>query len=278
MSADNINLEFIERYQKLFEKDPKSKVFAPLGEAYRKMGLIQEAISILENGVKLHPHFASGRVAYAKVLVEQKEYSKASEQLLAATDLSPENLLAQKLLAECFVHLKKPKEALRAFKMVMFLNPNDAHAQMHIKKLESLTADEYEDDIFEMKPLKADISLKNAARSEPAPEAPGFKNRQFERIISLTDAFIARLDFERALETIESSENMIGKHPELDKRKRFISDRIEEHKNFIPEAQTLGPRTSGSGVSGSVLSGSFESKEQRIDLLKNLLHKIESRR
>lgn len=270
MSADNINLEFIERYQKLFEKDPKSKVFAPLGEAYRKMGLIQEAISILESGVKLHPHFASGRVAYAKVLVEQKEYEKASEQLLVATDLSPENLLAQKLLAECFVHLKKTKEALRAFKMVMFLNPNDAHAQMHIKKLESLTADEYEDDIFEMKPLKTDISLKNAARSGPEPEAPGFKNRQFERIISLTDAFIARLDFDRALEVIESSENLIGKHPELEKRKRFIFDKIEEHKNFMPEAQPPPDHL--------LASGSFESKEQRIDLLKNLLHKIESRR
>lgn len=268
MSADNINLEFIERYQKLYEKDPKSKVFAPLGEAYRKMGLIKEALSILQTGVKLHPHFASGRVAYAKVLIDQKNYEEASKQLLVATDLSPENLLAQKLLAECFVHLKKSKEALKAYKMVMFLNPNDAHAQMHIKKLESLTADEYEDDVFEMKPLKPDISLKNAAKSGPAPEAPGYKNRQLERIISLTDAFIARLDFERALETIASSENLLGKHPELEKRKKFINEKIEEHKNFIPETQVpIAPPPADTGA-----------REQRIDLLKNLLHKIESRR
>src|SRR5688572_23036133 len=112
MSNDNINLEFIERYQKLFEKDPKSKVFAPLGEAYRKMGLIKEALSILERGVKFHPHFASGRVALAKVLISQNEHTKAIEQLLVATDLSPENLLAQKLLAECYIALKKSKEAL----------------------------------------------------------------------------------------------------------------------------------------------------------------------
>lgn len=269
MSADNINLEFIERYQKLYEKDPKSKVFAPLGEAYRKMGLIKEALLILQTGVKLHPHFASGRVAYAKVLVDQKEYAKASEQLLIATDLSPENLLAQKLLAECFIHLRKTKEALKAFKMVMFLNPNDAHAQMHIKKLESLTADEYEDDVFEMKPLKADIKLKNPASMSPEPQTPDLKNRQLERIISLTDAFIARLDFDRALETIESSENLLGKHPQLEKRKKFIADKMEEHKNFNPESHAP--------IQGST-SGNLESKEQRIDLLKNLLHKIESRR
>jgi len=235
MSSENINLEFIERYQKLFEKDPKSKVFAPLGEAYRKMGLLKEAKSILQNGVKLHPHFASGRVAFAKVLIDEKDFKGASEQLLAATDLSPENILAQKLLGECFIQIKNLKNALKAYKMVLFLNPNDAQAQMHIRKLESLTADEYEEDVFEMKPLKADISLKNPAKVASNAASGSYKHLQLERILSLTDAFIARMDFERALETIESSENLIGTHRELDKRRQFISARLEEHKEFIPE-------------------------------------------
>ncbi len=273
MSYDNINLEFIERYQKLFEKDPKSKVFAPLGEAYRKMGLMEEARSILETGVKLHPNFASGRVAYAKVLIDQKNFQGASEQLLAATDLSPENILAQKLLAECFIQLKKTKEALKAYKMVLFLNPNDAQAQMHTKKLESITADEYEEDVFEMKPLKADISLKNMqqnpAKIAANTSAGAYKSLQLERILSLTDAFIARLDFERAIETIESSENLIGTHRELEKRKEFIFARIEEHKEFIPETHD---------TSLSDAASNHAAQSQKIDLLKNLLHKIESRR
>lgn len=265
MSLSNINLEFIERYQKLFEKDPKSKVFAPLGEAYRKLGMIDEAVAILEAGVKLHPHFSSGRVAYAKVLIDQKEFQKAADQLLAATDLSPENILAQKLLGECFIQIKNLKGALKAYKMVLFLNPNDAQAQMHIKKLESLTADEYEEDIFEMKPLKADIALKNTANTVGNVAPGAYKHLQLERVLSLTDAFIARMDFERALETIESSENLIGTHREFDKRKQFISARLEEHKEFIPETFDKA-------------SAPKESSAQRIDLLKDLLHKIESRR
>ena len=269
MSTDNINLEFIERYQKLFEKDPKSKVFAPLGEAYRKMGMHKEALAILENGVKLHPHFASGRVALAKVLMDQKTYDQAMEHLQASTDLSPENILAQKLLAECAIQLKRPKDALKAYKMVLFLNPNDAHAQMHIKKLESLTADEYEDDVFEMKPLKADIAIQKVQQNSAKPaEANAFKTRQLERVLSLTDAFIARLDFEKALETIESSENLIGTHPELEKRKKFINARIQEHEEFIPEKQSTPVK----------IDSKSQPADQRIDLLKNLLHKIESRR
>lgn len=268
MSSDNINLEFIERYQKLYEQDPKSKVFAPLGEAYRKMGLLKEATNILKIGVKLHPNFASGRVAYAKVLMDQKNFNEAAEQLTAAIENSAENLLAQKLIAECYVQLKQLKDALKAYKMVLFLNPNDAQAQMHIKKLESLTADEYDDDVFEMKPLKDDIALKSPSKT---PSKPGnYKNLQLERIISLADAFIARFDFDRALETIESSENLVGTHPELEKRKNFIMDKIEENEEFAPdhiEHSLTGANESNPG-----------SRQQRIDLLKNLLHKIESRR
>jgi hypothetical protein len=33
-------MELLERYQILLEKDPRSQVFAPLAEAYRKMGLL----------------------------------------------------------------------------------------------------------------------------------------------------------------------------------------------------------------------------------------------
>src|SRR5690606_2935065 len=114
--------------------------------------------------------------AFAKLLIDQKDYKEAASQLKAALENSSENLLAQRLLAECYVQLKQLKDALKAYKMVLFLNPNDAQAQMHIKKLESLTADEYDDDIFEMKPLKADIALKSLSK---APVQPGnYKNLQ----------------------------------------------------------------------------------------------------
>src|SRR4051812_1873041 len=98
---------FVERYQMIFEKDPKSKVFAPLAEAYRRMGLLNEAIDLAEKGVKTHPHFASGRVALGKCFVQKGEYQKATEHLMIARDLSPENLLAHQLIAECYLRLKK---------------------------------------------------------------------------------------------------------------------------------------------------------------------------
>src|SRR6476661_8315239 len=70
MSAPKSSLtpELVERYQLEYARDPQSKVFAPLSEAYRRMGLVEEALRIAENGVRANPGFASGRVAFARVL------------------------------------------------------------------------------------------------------------------------------------------------------------------------------------------------------------------
>src|ERR1700722_3369005 len=111
---------FVERYQLLYEKNPDSRVFAPLAEAYRRMGLIDEAIDLAEKGVQKHPLFASGRVALGKCLVQKGLFERAVEQLKAAVELSPENLLAHQLLAECYARLKQPFKALDAYKMALF--------------------------------------------------------------------------------------------------------------------------------------------------------------
>mgnify|MGYP001108473947 CR=1 FL=1 len=270
MNANNINLEFIERYQKLFEKDPQSKVFAPLGEAYRKMGMQKEALEILKRGVRMHPNFPSGRVALAKVYMDQQKFEEAANELMAATEVSPENILAHRLLADCQLMLRQTKKALKSYKMVLFLNPNDAQAQTHVKKLESLTADEYDDEVFEMKPLRPEMAP-SRTKSEPVAklsnnaETATYKERQLERILSLTDAFITRLDFDRALETLNSAQNQIGKHPEIEKRKNFIQSRINQNIE-----ETSAPLAD--------FSENTNSTAQRIDILQNLLQKIDSRR
>lgn len=226
--------EFVEKYQELYQKDPKSKVFAPLAEAYRKMGMLKEALQICERGVNLHPHFSSGRVAYAKVLMDQNNFETAVTHLEKAVELSPENLLAHSLLAECYLKVRDVKKALRAYKMALFINPFDTRSAQMIKKLESLTADEYDNDLFEMKPLlgilsKHDFLSEKLSEEKPSTaKEPGFiQQRQLERILSLTDAFIARNDAENALRTLQKAEELVGAHPEIERRQKLLSNRDE---------------------------------------------------
>ena len=156
--SQTVNLEFVERYQSIYEKDPKSKVFAPLAEAYRQMGLIKEALELCEQGLAEHPQFASGQVTYARVLISSDRKEEAFEQLKQACTVAPENILAHRLLGELALERHQAKEALKAFKVVLLLAPQDEKAQEIVKKLESLTADEYEPELFSICSI-SDIDL-----------------------------------------------------------------------------------------------------------------------
>ncbi len=229
---NSVSSEFIERYQLLYQKDPNSKVFAPLAEAYRKMGLIEEAFRICELGVQKHPNFPSGRVAFAKVLIEKKLFELAVPQLKAAAEFSPENILAHLLLGECYLQLKEMKEGLKAFKMVLFLNPTDSRAQETVKRLESLTADEYTTDVFSLKNEEKDETPKT---SNPTLTLDSLtQQRILERNISLADAFIVRNDAENALKTIERARDQIGAHPELEKRRKLLLSRWQASMTTMP--------------------------------------------
>lgn len=251
---DEVNTALIEKYQVMLQQDPKSKVFAPLAEAYRKMGMIDEAMRVCEAGVLAHPQFPSGRVAMAKVLLDRKDLEKAVGHLQAAAELSPENILAYSLLADTLIELKRPREALKAFKMVMFLNPKDEKAQKTIKKLESLTAGDFEPEVFKMKKIP-EVPLK-AAMTDPAA-----KQRTLERFISLADAYTVRNDADKAFETLASAENVIGNHPEIEKRQKMLRKRFEPPAP-APEDLELPP----------------VRKPPAVLMLEKLLKQIESRK
>ncbi len=230
---DEINPDVIERYQKIYEQDPRSKVFAPLAEAYRKMGMLKEAHEVATQGVRLHPQFAGGRIALARILLSQQKYQESIIQFNKVIELAPENILAYSLLAEAYLHLKQPKEALKAFKRLLFLSPESEKAQNAVKKLESLTADEYAADIFALKPLKQaveewdEIHLDDTTSTDSSRKEKKLKT--LERMISLADAYIVRNDHDRAVEALNEAERLFGAQTEIVKRLKIIHQRTLEN-------------------------------------------------
>lgn len=256
----DIQPELIEKYQVLLQNDPKSQVFAPLTEAYRKMGLIEEAFRIAVRGVQFNPHFGGGRIALARVFLDRDNLQGALDELEKAAELSPDNILAHSLLADCYLKAKRPKEALRAFKMVLFLAPTNEKAIKAVRKLESLTADEYEEDLFQMKPLPhfdpLGVETPTALKPEAAPRNAAGDG--LERALSLIDAYIVRNDSERAITSLQFAEGQFGPHPELVKRMKMVnraSDRLE------PAGEPPPNRAK-------------ESLNRKIALLRDLLDKV----
>ncbi|MGH7254725.1 MAG: tetratricopeptide repeat protein, partial [Nitrospirales bacterium] len=92
----------ITKLTKALAKDPKSKLFMPLAEEYVKIGMLEDAVAVLENGLKHYPTFVTARVALGRLYFQLENGAKARTMLEEATKLSPENLLAHKTLARVY--------------------------------------------------------------------------------------------------------------------------------------------------------------------------------
>ncbi len=259
----------MERYKKILSQSPESQAFAPLAEGYRERGSLLEAEKIVKNGVKRHPKFAGGILVLAKVLKDQKKYSEARPYLEEVIQLDSANLLAYQILGELCLLQNEPKGALKYFKMVLFFNPQSTKALKVIQKLESLTADEYDEEVFAMAPLqsmpqeKKSLASIVSAAAVPAPE----KGPQgLQRMLSLVDAFVVRNDLTKAQFLLTETEVEFGDHPEIHHRRKLLYNRQSSQLSREgDEIESLRP----------ILTRETAIRDRKLALLKSVLRVIE---
>lgn len=273
-------MELLERYQIMLEKDPRSQVFAPLAEAYRKMGLLEEAFRICVRGVQFHPHFAGGRLAMAKVLMDRDNPQGAMAELEKVVELSPDNIMAHQMMGELFLKQKNAKSALRAYKMVLFLAPTNERAQQAVKKLESLTADEFDEDLFAMKPLKEAASLERDL-DVLSPLTEGQKESEkigeLDRYLSLADAYIVRNDFERASQTLAEAERYYSSSSELMKRLKLLNQRtLTDQSVAASKAAPKEAPTVATTAAPAPVNRKNEAIERKITMLEDLKRRFQA--
>ena len=93
-------------------KDPKSKLFVPLAEEYKKDGDIEMAIFVLMEGLKNNPGYVTARSFLGKLLIEQGDLSGAQKEFEEVVKAIPDNLMAQSKLGDLYALQNRPGEAL----------------------------------------------------------------------------------------------------------------------------------------------------------------------
>lgn len=256
----------VERYQQMLSSDPNSKIFAPLADAYRKMGMLKEALATCKEGVRKHPNFPGGRIALARIYIDSDLMESAIHELEKVKVADPENLAALTLLGECYLRLRRLREALAAYKRLLFLSPKNEKAQNAVKKLESLTAADFEDDeLFQMRPLSHLESPAEESVELTEPEDAEGQSRHLERILSLADAYLARNESEKANRILNEGERELGSHPEIVKRLKILHDKYLD--------KLSPPKTSAELQKPA--SRKATSREAKIETLQNLLVKFQ---
>lgn len=139
----------LSKYSLMYERKPRSRVFAPLAETYRKLGMIDESLKILKDGIKNHPSYTLGYVVLANCYYDRQNYEMAYTSLRPFVEQNLENITLQKLFAKTCLNLGHLEEALNTFKNLLLINPKDKYVADQVKLLEDdlLVTEEEQEEI-----------------------------------------------------------------------------------------------------------------------------------
>ena len=120
--SESLNQQ-IDRLEELYksEKDPQGRAFVPLAEAHRRLGDLGKALSVIQEGLGVHPDFASAHMVAGWVHRSRQEPDDAMRSFERVLELDAENSLARAAVAELI---------------------DDQRAQTYRDKMESKKADE----------------------------------------------------------------------------------------------------------------------------------------
>jgi tetratricopeptide (TPR) repeat protein len=145
MSRDKLQLlsPLFLKYQSEYEKNPRSRVFAPLAETYRKLGMTDKAMEILAQGIRFHPTYVMGYLGLAFCYFDIKQYNLSYSTLRPLVESNRDNIRLQKLFADICLQLNHKEEALETYKYLLFINPRDKEIAAQVTMLENLLESQY---------------------------------------------------------------------------------------------------------------------------------------
>lgn len=135
----------LTKYKSQLEKDPKSRVFAPLAEIYRKVGMTEEALRVLKRGISFHPNFSAAVIIYGQILLENNDLEEAYTTLKPQINLNGDNLKFLKTFAEVCYKRNFIIEALNTYKRVLFISSKDEEAAAFVSRYDKFDSIEDED-------------------------------------------------------------------------------------------------------------------------------------
>jgi len=130
----------IQRYEDMLAADSKSLCFAPLSDLYRKLGLLDDAISTAQKGCAAHPEYALGFVALGNAFNAKGQAAEARQALERAIALKPDHIQAMKALSQIYVELGEIPLARQVLGQLLTRDPDDLESTMLMNSLASAPA------------------------------------------------------------------------------------------------------------------------------------------
>lgn len=130
----------LQELRRRVQEDPASIAFAQLAEECRRAGDNDEAVGICRAGLIHHPDYLSARVTLGRALLELGRLDDAVTELNVVMASAPDNLPANRALAEVYQKKGQLPEALAHFKRALELAKFDPEIESEVQRIESVVS------------------------------------------------------------------------------------------------------------------------------------------
>lgn len=121
--------EEISALEERIEANPKSRSFLQLAEAYIELGKTDQAQALLSSGVEYYPYYLAARITLGQVQMEKGLIPEAIANFEFVSRTIPDNLIAQKSLAQLYYEDNELEKAKEAVTVAASLSPDDPEIQ-----------------------------------------------------------------------------------------------------------------------------------------------------
>ena len=130
----------IAKLESLYSDHPEGRIFTHLAEAYRKGGELDRAREILEQGIQLHPDYASAHVVRGRVLMDQGEPAEAVAAFEQVLKLDTHNLVALRAMGDLARTEGRRQDAEDYYERLLEVEPADQDVLEALEDLRSSPA------------------------------------------------------------------------------------------------------------------------------------------
>ena len=170
----------IEKLERRYAENPKGRNFAPLADAYRKAGQVDQAMELCRSGLEHHPDYISAHIVYGRCFLDQKDDAGAEEVFRRVLGLDPENVIAFKVLAEIAERGGRYGDAVEWLTKLLAADPmnGDAAEALAVAKGKAAQMAKPQAPAIEPAPLEpahpslAETTIETMPPAPPPPTAP----------------------------------------------------------------------------------------------------------
>ncbi len=128
-------LSEIEKLEARFRENPEGRYFAPLADAYRKAGRVDDALMLVQAGLERHPDYLSAHIVLGRCHLDKKDDGAALAAFQQVLTIDAENIIALKSLAEISERIGNALDARRWLMRLLAVDSMNTEAEEDLHRL-----------------------------------------------------------------------------------------------------------------------------------------------